>query len=66
MPLMDGPSMIRGMKALDNDIEVIAMSGLMNADQTKELEDLKVKEFLSKPFTAEQLLTTLAALLRGQ
>lgn len=64
MPSMDGPSLIRAVKSLDSDVKVIAMSGLMNTDQTEELEELKVKDFLTKPFTAEQLLTTLATLLR--
>lgn len=64
MPSMDGPSLIRAVKSFDSEVKVIAMSGLMNSDQTEELEELRVKDFLTKPFTAEQLLTTLAALLR--
>jgi len=63
MPLMDGPAMIRALRKIRPDARILAMSGLMNPDQTNELESLKVEGFLTKPFTAEKLLTALAATL---
>jgi PAS domain S-box-containing protein len=63
MPYMDGPSMIRALKRMSPDVKVIGMSGLMNPEQTAELETLKVDDYLSKPFTADKLLTTIAAVL---
>jgi PAS domain S-box-containing protein len=63
MPLMDGPSMIRALRKIKTDVLILAMSGLMNPDQTVELESLNVDGFLTKPFTAEKLLTSLAAVL---
>jgi len=60
MPYMDGPAMIRALRHISPDVKVIAMSGLMNPEQTAELESLKVTSYLSKPFTADKLLTTLA------
>ena len=63
MPLLDGPGTIRAIKRINPEIKVVAMSGLMNAEQTAELEGLNVDGFLSKPYTAERLLTTLAAIL---
>ena len=64
MPFLDGPGTIRAIKRVNPAIKVIAMSGLMNAEQTAELELLGVNAFLSKPYTAEKLLTTLASVLK--
>jgi PAS domain S-box-containing protein len=63
MPDMSGPAMIRELHKLDPEIKVVCMSGLMNAEQTAELESLHVNAFLTKPFTAEKLLTSIAATL---
>ncbi|HEX6127171.1 MAG TPA: PAS domain S-box protein [Pyrinomonadaceae bacterium] len=63
MPDMDGPSMIRSLKELDPTIKIIGMSGLMNAEQTSELRSMDVSEFLTKPFTAERLLTVISQTL---
>jgi PAS domain S-box-containing protein len=63
MPVMDGAGLVRAVKQMDPSANVIAMSGLMNADQTAVLESLGVFTSISKPFTAEVLLTTIAAVL---
>lgn len=60
MPYMDGPAMIRALRHISPDVKVIAMSGLMNPDQTAELESLQVTSYLAKPFTADNLLTMIA------
>jgi len=60
MPGMDGPTMIRALKAIDPATKIIGMSGLMNAEQTAQLESLDVGAFLTKPFTAEKLLNAIA------
>jgi PAS domain S-box-containing protein len=64
MPLMDGPALIRALRKINPSVNIIAMSGLMNPEQSSQLERLRVSAFLTKPFTAESLLTTLAAVLR--
>jgi PAS domain S-box-containing protein len=66
MPNLDGPGMIRAIKNIDPTMKVIAMSGLMNPEQSAKLETLSVKSFLSKPFTAETLLTTLAQVIEAK
>lgn len=66
MPNLDGPGMIRAMQEIGPAISVIAMSGLMNTEQTAELETLNVTNFLSKPFTAETLLSTLAGVIQSK
>jgi len=62
MPFLDGPGMIRAIRRSHPEISVIAMSGLFNAEQTAELASLNVNSVLTKPFTAENLLATLAVL----
>ena len=66
MPVMDGPSMIRALRELDPKIRILGMSGLMNSEQTAELESLDVSTFLTKPFTAEKLLTAMAEALKSK
>ena len=60
MPEVDGTAMIRSLKTSDPGLKIIGMSGLMNPEQTTELERLDVSSFLTKPFTAEKLLTVIA------
>ena len=65
MPYMDGPAMIRALKRIGPDARVIAMSGLLSPEQTDDLETLGVNGYLSKPFTADKLLTTIADALNN-
>jgi PAS domain S-box-containing protein len=65
MPFMDGVVMIRALRQLNPKVRVIAMSGLMNTDQTSELHSLDVTSFLNKPFTSERLLEALDETLRS-
>lgn len=60
MPYMDGASLIRALRKIDPDVEIIAMSGLMSTGQTTELRNQNIDKFLTKPFTAEALLNLLA------
>lgn len=64
MPEMDGPSMIKALRELDPAIKIVGMSGLMNAEQTAELQSLNIDAFLTKPFTAEKLLVSLSEVLK--
>jgi CheY-like chemotaxis protein len=60
MPYMDGTALVRAVRKIDPQSNIVAMSGLMNSDQTAELQNLNVNSFLSKPYTAETLLRVLA------
>ena len=64
MPYMDGEALVRALKKINPMVKVIAMSGLVSAEQTAELKSLNVNAFLSKPYTAKTLLGTLDNLLR--
>lgn len=63
MPNLDGPALVRKLKELDPQIKLIAMSGLLDEEQTAELRALGIRNFLLKPFTAETLLKTVWALI---
>jgi two-component system cell cycle sensor histidine kinase/response regulator CckA len=66
MPFMDGPTMIRELRKIDPALRIVGMSGLLNTEQTAELQSLDVSGFLSKPFTAESLLHTVRDTLRKE
>jgi CheY-like chemotaxis protein len=66
MPEMDGPSMIKALRSIDPSIKIVGMSGLMNSEQTAELESLQVAAFLTKPFTAEKLLNAISDVLNDE
>jgi len=62
MPILDGVAMIRALKKLEPQLKVIASSGMAatggRLERTTELEELGVRAFLTKPYTAEQMLAT--------
>lgn len=64
MPIMDGLSTIRALQKMNPEIKIIAASGLTLNKGLIDTSNLNVETFLSKPFTAEKLLKTLASVLR--
>jgi CheY-like chemotaxis protein len=63
MPFMDGPATIRALQKMNPQVRIIAASGLGASDKAAEAASVGVHTFLPKPFTAEKLLKSLAALL---
>ena len=65
MPFMDGPATIRALQRMNPKVKIIAASGLGTGQRAGEgvLEGVSV--FLNKPYTAEKLLKTLAAVLQS-
>ena len=65
MPFMDGPSTIRALQRMNPKVRIIAASGLGTGQRAGEgvLEGVSV--FLTKPYTAEKLLKTLAQVLKS-
>lgn len=59
MPIMDGLALIRALRQLDPQAKVIAVSGLASQEKLDEVNTLNLNGFLTKPYTAEQLLTSL-------
>lgn len=65
MPYMDGASLIRALIKMKPEIKIVAMSGLISDGKSAELAELHIDNILSKPFTAEKLLTTVAMVLKS-
>ncbi len=60
MPNLDGVSTIRALKKIEPAVRIVAMSGLVNVEQSADLQRMNINAFISKPFTAETLLATIA------
>ena len=65
MPVMDGPTTIRTLQQINPDVKVIAVSGLSSSDKLAAAASSGVTNFLSKPFSAKELLQTLSSVLNG-
>ena len=63
MPYMDGPSTIRALRKIEPQIKIIATSGLTSDADLLKMASTSVQAFLSKPYTAEQLLRVLRTVL---
>ena len=65
MPVMDGEVMIRSLERIAPGVRIIAARGLADHKMIDQLAvgASTVRAFLNKPFTAEQLLTTLHRVL---
>lgn len=56
MPIMDGPATIRTLQKLDPAIRFIVTSGHLADGSSAEVISTRVKAFLGKPYTADELL----------
>jgi len=63
MPGMDGPTTIRTLQKINPLVKIIAVSGLASSDKVSLAMSAGVKAFLSKPYTAQELLKTLNGVL---
>jgi nitrogen-specific signal transduction histidine kinase/ActR/RegA family two-component response regulator len=63
MPGMDGPTLIRNLRELEPQLQVLGMTGLAEWAGVKGLESLKLPVVLKKPFAAEELLDALSGAL---
>jgi len=64
MPMMDGVATIRALRRIKPEVKIVAMSGLVADKKVIQAMDLAPDAFLTKPFTAETLLETIAGVLR--
>lgn len=65
MPFMDGPATIRALQKMNLQVRIIAASGLTAGHKPGEAALEGVKQFLSKPYTAEKLLKAIAEALKN-
>ncbi|MBW4665071.1 MAG: response regulator [Chroococcus sp. CMT-3BRIN-NPC107] len=66
MPVMDGPTTIRTLQQINRDVKVIAISGLSSSDKLAAAAISGVTDFLSKPFSAKDLLLMLHKVLNAK
>lgn len=63
MPSMDGAATIRTLQKINPQVKIIAVSGLALNDKVAEAVGVGIKAFLSKPYTAQELLKTINGVL---
>jgi CheY-like chemotaxis protein len=63
MPVMDGEATTHVLQRLRPGLPIMATSGLATDAQIASAARLRMKEFLSKPYTIETLLRTLRKVL---
>ena len=64
MPVMDGTAAILALKRIQPEVKIIAVSGFTTREQMTASSSSSVQAFLTKPYTAEELLKALAAALK--
>jgi len=65
MPVMDGPATIIALRSIDPSVRIIGSSGLPSNDGVAKAMGAGIQYFVPKPYTAEMLLKTLAAVLHS-
>jgi len=63
MPSMDGPTAIRVLQKINPQVKIIGVSGLLSNHQMLGVLNNSVKKFLLKPYTSNDLLKNLQAVL---
>lgn len=63
MPSMDGLTLIRTLQKMNPQVRIIATSGIISNSKITESTGKSVKAFLSKPFTIQELLSTVYSVL---
>ncbi len=66
MPSMDGATTSRILQKMNQQIKIIAVSGLVSSERVSGTMGTGVKAFLSKPYTTQELLKTLHSVLRAK
>ncbi len=64
MPSMDGLTSAGIMQQIDSNVKIIISSGLVSSSEVAPLPNMGVRAFLSKPYTAQELLDTLQQVLK--
>ncbi|MEI6560948.1 MAG: response regulator [Verrucomicrobiota bacterium] len=65
MPVMDGLTLTRALKEISPSLPVIASTGQASEKRYNELQQLNVRSFLSKPYSAGQLISVIHHALKG-
>ncbi|MBF2063166.1 MAG: PAS domain S-box protein [Calothrix sp. C42_A2020_038] len=65
MPMMSGENAIRTLKKMNPAVKIIAMSGISSTAMLEKVTRNGIKQFLLKPFTAQELLSCLRNVLES-
>jgi len=65
MPVIDGAALIAALNRMSPNVRIIATTGNPSAASMSKIARTGVTSILTKPYTAEQLLRTLAEVLRN-
>ena len=65
MPVMDGTTLIRALQRINPKVRIIAASGLKGNQDLARATSAGVKQFLSKPYSADTLLQLIDQVLRN-
>ncbi|MCE0483467.1 MAG: ATP-binding protein [Methylacidiphilales bacterium] len=66
MPVMDGPTTIHALLKINPKIRIIAASGHNETEENAQAQTYGIRHFLAKPYSTEQMLRTLHAVLISQ
>jgi DNA-binding response OmpR family regulator len=66
MPRLTGLELVKRLRSAGQTLPVVMTSGSFRTDEADHYDWLRVAATLEKPFTAEQLLITVKAVLRGR
>ena len=63
MPFMDGVALVRALRKINPQVKLIVSTGQEEQGRLAELKSLNVSAYLSKPYAARTMLTTLSSVL---
>ena len=63
MPVMDGPTLVAALQSIDPSVRVVATTGGGSPAYQRKLAKAGVRQILHKPYTADDLLRTVADIL---
>jgi CheY-like chemotaxis protein len=66
MPVMGGEEAMPLLRGIDPNVPIILTSGFDESEITRRVASPKPERFLQKPFTAQRLVATVAAVLQGR
>lgn len=66
MPQMDGIETLRRIRAKDEDVLVIILTGYGSAETAREAVDLDVYEYISKPFRPADIIAAVKEALKKE
>jgi PAS domain S-box-containing protein len=64
MPIMDGPTTITALKAINPNVKILGSSGLVSEGGEAKAREIGIRHFIPKPYTAQTMLSTMREVLQ--